>query len=78
MDVGDFTPVCTTELGMMAAYASKFAERGVKLLGFSCDDVHSHKEWIKDIEAYNVNKPHSNFCIFILVLVAVYLFFVIN
>ncbi|PHT69216.1 1-Cys peroxiredoxin [Capsicum annuum] len=50
---GDFTPVCTTELGMMAAYANKFAERGVKLLGLSCDDVHSHKEWIKDIEAYN-------------------------
>lgn len=39
---------------MMAAYADKFAERGVKLLGLSCDDVASHKEWIKDIEAYNV------------------------
>ncbi|KAH7573327.1 hypothetical protein JRO89_XS03G0118300 [Xanthoceras sorbifolium] len=49
---GDFTPVCTTELGIMAAYASKFAERGVKLLGLSCDDVKSHNEWIKDIEAY--------------------------
>ncbi|GAA0157157.1 hypothetical protein Leryth_016045 [Lithospermum erythrorhizon] len=58
---GDFTPVCTTELGMMAVYADKFAERGVKLLGLSCDDVQSHKEWIKDIEAYNnghkVNYP---------------------
>ncbi|KAL7595142.1 hypothetical protein Lser_V15G29890 [Lactuca serriola] len=53
---GDFTPVCTTELGMMAAYADKFAERGVKLLGLSCDDVASHKEWIKDIEAYNKGK----------------------
>ncbi|KAG5616264.1 hypothetical protein H5410_016088 [Solanum commersonii] len=50
---GDFTPVCTTELAMMAAYASKFSERGVKLLGLSCDDVQSHNEWIKDIEAYN-------------------------
>ncbi|CAA3033228.1 1-Cys peroxiredoxin [Olea europaea subsp. europaea] len=50
---GDFTPVCTTELGMMAAYADKFAERGVKLLGLSCDDVNSHNEWIKDIEAFN-------------------------
>ncbi|KAK0606796.1 hypothetical protein LWI29_004503 [Acer saccharum] len=49
---GDFTPVCTTELGKMAAYASKFAERGVKLLGLSCDDVNSHNQWIKDIEAY--------------------------
>ncbi|KAK4483329.1 hypothetical protein RD792_010515 [Penstemon davidsonii] len=50
---GDFTPVCTTELGMMAVYADKFSERGVKLLGLSCDDVESHKKWIKDIEAYN-------------------------
>ncbi|KAL2229640.1 1-Cys peroxiredoxin [Sesamum indicum] len=58
---GDFTPVCTTELGLMAAYADKFAERGVKLLGVSADDVQSHNEWIKDIEAYNkghkVNYP---------------------
>ncbi|KAL6959366.1 1-Cys peroxiredoxin [Sarracenia purpurea var. burkii] len=37
----------------MAAYADKFAERGVKLVGLSCDDVQSHKDWIKDIEAYN-------------------------
>ncbi|KAL0388937.1 UNVERIFIED_CONTAM: 1-Cys peroxiredoxin [Sesamum radiatum] len=46
---------------MMAAYADKFAERGVQLLGLSADDVQSHKEWIKDIEAYNkghrVNYP---------------------
>lgn len=49
---GDFTPVCTTELGKMAAYTEEFARRGVKLLGLSCDDVQSHKEWIKDIEGY--------------------------
>lgn len=49
---GDFTPVCTTELGKMAAYAPEFSKRGVKLLGLSCDDVLSHVEWIKDIEAY--------------------------
>nr|CAD1828609.1 unnamed protein product [Ananas comosus var. bracteatus] len=49
---GDFTPVCTTELGKMAAYAAEFEKRGVKLLGLSCDSVESHKEWIKDIEAY--------------------------
>ncbi|KAL3505565.1 hypothetical protein ACH5RR_030947 [Cinchona calisaya] len=49
----DFTPVCTTELGMMAAYADKFEKMGVKLLGLSCDDTQSHKEWIKDVEAYN-------------------------
>ncbi|KAI4344724.1 hypothetical protein L6164_011918 [Bauhinia variegata] len=49
---GDFTPVCTTELGKMAQYSEEFRQRGVKLLGLSCDDVQSHKEWIKDIEAY--------------------------
>lgn len=49
---GDFTPVCTTELGKMAAHAPEFAKRGVKLLGLSCDDVSSHVEWVKDIEAY--------------------------
>ncbi|BAF22322.1 1-Cys peroxiredoxin B [Oryza sativa Japonica Group] len=48
----DFTPVCTTELSEMAGYAGEFDKRGVKLLGFSCDDVESHKDWIKDIEAY--------------------------
>ncbi|KAI6677268.1 hypothetical protein NL676_038064 [Syzygium grande] len=46
---GDFTPVCTTELGKMAAYAPEFEQRGVKLLGLSCDDVESHKAWIEDM-----------------------------
>lgn len=37
----------------MAAYAEKFAQRRVKLLGLSADDIQSHKAWIKDIEAYS-------------------------
>lgn len=49
----DFTPVCTTELAKMAAYAEEFKKRGVKLLGLSCDDVESHKEWIKDVESFS-------------------------
>ncbi|CAA7405872.1 unnamed protein product [Spirodela intermedia] len=49
---GDFTPVCTTELGKIASNAEEFERRGVKLLGLSCDDLQSHREWIKDIEAY--------------------------
>ncbi|KAK1278913.1 hypothetical protein QJS04_geneDACA015825 [Acorus gramineus] len=36
----------------MAAYAEEFIKRGVKLLGLSCDDLKSHAEWIKDIEAH--------------------------
>ncbi|KAK7399825.1 hypothetical protein VNO78_11018 [Psophocarpus tetragonolobus] len=49
---GDFTPVCTTELGKMAQYSKEFYQRGVKLLGLSCDDIQSHNDWTKDIEAY--------------------------
>ncbi|WRX20340.1 Alkyl hydroperoxide reductase subunit C/ Thiol specific antioxidant - like 1 [Theobroma cacao] len=52
LHAADFTPVCTTELGKMAAYLPEFEKRGVKLLGYSCDDVQSHEEWIKDVEAY--------------------------
>ncbi|KAK3241397.1 hypothetical protein CYMTET_48837 [Cymbomonas tetramitiformis] len=47
----DFTPVCTTELGTVAALQPEFESRGVKLAALSCDDVESHKEWIKDIVA---------------------------
>ncbi|KAL6008754.1 1-Cys peroxiredoxin [Asimina triloba] len=59
--LADFTPVCTTELAKMAEYAAEFEKRGVKLLGISCDDVESHRQWTKDIEAYSsghkVNYP---------------------
>ncbi|RWV77462.1 hypothetical protein GW17_00061703 [Ensete ventricosum] len=56
----DFTPVCTRELGKMAMYAEEFETRGVKPLGFSCDDVASHVEWIKDVEDYAVTISISN------------------
>ncbi|CAA7388357.1 unnamed protein product [Spirodela intermedia] len=49
---GDFTPVCTTELGRMALQVGEFEKRRVKLLGVSCEDVKSHLLWIKDIEHY--------------------------
>lgn len=48
---GDFTPVCTTELGEAALRADAFAARGVKLCGFSCNDADSHRGWIQDIQA---------------------------
>jgi alkyl hydroperoxide reductase subunit AhpC len=57
----DFTPVCTTELGIVANLKeSEFAKRGVKVIAVSVDPVESHKEWIKDInETQNtgVNYP---------------------
>lgn len=50
MHPGDFTPVCTTELGKIAKLQHKFDERGVRLCGFSCNDSESHREWIRDIK----------------------------
>lgn len=47
----DYTPVCTTELGTVASYEAEFAARGVKMAALSCNDVDSHKGWIKDIES---------------------------
>ena len=49
----DYTPVCTTELGVAAKLAPEFAKRGVKMIAISCDPVDSHNGWIKDIQAYS-------------------------
>ncbi len=46
----DFTPVCTTELGAVAALEDQFAARGAKVIGLSVDPVSDHGKWAKDIE----------------------------
>ncbi len=51
----DFTPVCTTELGVMAGMAGEFAKRNTKILGISVDPVENHLKWKADIEAYSGN-----------------------
>jgi alkyl hydroperoxide reductase subunit AhpC len=56
----DYTPVCTTELGRVAALKQEFDKRGVKVFALSVDKVDDHKGWVKDInetQKTTVNYP---------------------
>ena len=56
----DFTPVCTTELGVVAALQPDFAKRGAKVIGLSVDPVGNHNKWasdIQDVGGHPVNYP---------------------
>lgn len=56
----DFTPVCTTELGAVAALKSECDKRNTKVMGLSVDPVDSHVKWegdIKDVTGHAVNFP---------------------
>jgi len=54
----DFTPVCTTELGYMAAIKPEFDKRGVKIIGLSVDPTGDHERWAKDIEETQGTAPN--------------------
>ena len=56
----DFTPVCTTELGALAALKPEFEKRNCKIIGLSVDSVADHNAWVGDIEetqGHAVNYP---------------------
>ncbi len=56
----NFTPVCTTELGALAALKPEFDKRGTKVIGLSVDPVDSHLRWeddIKDVTGHKLNFP---------------------
>jgi alkyl hydroperoxide reductase subunit AhpC len=56
----DFTPVCTTELGLLAKLKSEFDKRNVKIIAISVDPLEAHRGWIADInetQGTRVNFP---------------------
>lgn len=47
---GDFTPVCTTEIGAISRLKGEFDRRGVSVLGLSIDTLERHTQWMHDVE----------------------------
>jgi alkyl hydroperoxide reductase subunit AhpC len=54
----DFTPVCTTELGVVAKLKPEFDKRNVKVIGLSVDGLGNHDKWASDIKETQGYKPN--------------------
>ncbi|KAL5278289.1 TPX4 family protein [Megaselia abdita] len=55
----DFTPVCTTEIGHIAAHTDEFKKRNTKIIAHSVDRLKTHHDWIDDIKSYCSNVPEK-------------------
>jgi alkyl hydroperoxide reductase subunit AhpC len=56
----DFTPVCTTELGAVAALKGEFDKRNTRVIGLSVDSLDEHDRWkadIQDVTGQSLNFP---------------------
>jgi peroxiredoxin (alkyl hydroperoxide reductase subunit C) len=51
----DFTPVCTTEILELATLQDEFEKMGIRLAVVSTDALSTHVQWIKSMEALNLN-----------------------
>ncbi|KAJ8090275.1 peroxiredoxin 1 [Marasmius tenuissimus] len=53
---GDFTPVCTTELGEVARRQQDWDKRNTKVIGISANGLEEHYQWVKDINEFGGKK----------------------